>query len=313
MDGDSTTRTASNADWLGAIFDRPPLSADHPALSFRDVRARFGGVQALAGVTFDVRRHDVVAVIGPNGAGKSTLLNAVSGLLHEHVSGQILFDGEPMLGEPATRIAARGVGRSFQDPPLVDSESVLENVLLGAHLRLAYRMGDQIWRRGLVRRREAEARERAVSILEFTGLAHLRHDRVGGLPYGTRKLIDIARALFSGPRVLLLDEPTSGLDPEEQRAVGKLLTELHRATPVTLLLVEHHLDVVRAVANRVVGLQSGAVLVAGSPDEVLDSAAFRDAVIGGQRDGGGGAPPTDPPAEPERPGPRRSSSIRGSR
>jgi len=300
----------TSADWLAEIFDAPPPSPDGPLLSLRDLRAQFGGVRALAGVTFDVRAHDVVAVVGPNGAGKSTLLNAVSGLLHDNLEGQIHFQGRPVLGLSPTRVAALGFGRSFQDPPLVDGETVLENVLLGAHLRLGYRMADQLWRRGLVKRREAEARERALSILDFTGLGGLTHAKVGGLPYGTRKLIDIARALISGPRVLLLDEPTSGLDPDEQRAVGRLLAELHRATPVTVLIVEHHMDVVRTVATRVVGLQSGAVLVAGTPDEVLDSAAFRTALVGGHRDDDALAAGTPPPVEQELIGGRRLSPGR---
>jgi branched-chain amino acid transport system ATP-binding protein len=285
------------AEWLESIFDGPSMSDGHPALSLRQVGARFGGVAALSEISFDVQAHDVVAVVGPNGAGKSTLLNAISGLVRDNVTGQILFGGEPMHGKSPSQIAALGVGRSFQDPPLIDTETVMENVLVGAHLRLDYRMGDQIWRRRRVREREADAMRRAAAILEFANLSDVRNLKVGALAYGKRKLIDVARALISGPRVLLLDEPTSGLDPDEQKAVGRLLTELHRATPTTILMVEHHMDVVRTVANKVLGLQSGSVLVSGTPDEVLDSAAFRSAIVGSHTDGAG---PADESATPGR-------------
>ena len=292
----SEQRAEASAEWLRSIFDRPPMAGDGPVLSFQNVGARFGGVTALSAVTFDVAAHDVVAVIGPNGAGKSTLLNTLSGLIRDNVTGEILLGGQSTRNSSSAKIASLGVGRSFQDPPLLDSETVMENVLLGAHLRLGYRMGDQIYRRRRVRSRELEARERATAILEFAGLAHVSDEKVGGLAYGVRKLIDIARALISGPHVLLLDEPTSGLDPDEQQAVGRLLTELHHATPVTILVVEHHMDVVRTVATKVVGLQSGSILATGTPHEVLDSELFRAAIVGGHAGSRTlrSAPPTRP-------------------
>lgn len=244
-------------------------------LSFCDVDVTFGGVKALRGVTFDVRAREFTAVIGPNGAGKSTMLNAISGLIREYAKGEILIEGSSMLGKAPVQIARTGVGRSFQNPPLIDTATVLENVMLGEHLRLGYRMGDQIWRRRRVRRLESEAERRALTILEFIELSDLRHQPVGSLPYGTRKLIDIARAVVAGPKLLLLDEPTSGLDAEEQSAVGQILLELHQATLVTILIVEHHMHVVRSIASRVIGLESGSVVAIGTPEEVLNSEAFQ--------------------------------------
>lgn len=260
---------------LSEIFDSAESHSEEPVLSIRDVSVHFGGVNALSGVTFDVKEHEVVSVVGPNGAGKSTLLNTVSGLVRGNASGEISLGGRQILGKPPITIAKSGVGRSFQDPPLIDKESVLENVMLGEHLRLRYRMGDQIWRRRRVNRFENEARRRATIVLEFMGLLDLKDSPVAGLSYGVRKLIDIARCTVAGPRLLLLDEPTSGLDTEEQSVVGRILQELHGTTSVTILVVEHHMHVVRSVSDRVVGLESGGVVTIGSPDEVLGSEAFR--------------------------------------
>jgi branched-chain amino acid transport system ATP-binding protein len=273
------TRDDCRADLLRGIFATGHESSG-PLLSLREVTVLFGGVAALRDVTFDVAQHDVVAVVGPNGAGKSTLLNVVSGLIRPTGSSDVVLFGESVRGRSVAAVARLGVGRSFQSPPFIDAETVLENVMLGQHLRLGYRMGDQIFRRRHVKRLEREAREQALAVLEFVGLAHLRSARIESLPYGTRKLIDIARALVSGPRLLLLDEPTSGLDGDEQSDVGRILLDLHRATPVTILIVEHHMDVVRTVANTVVGLQAGAVLATGTPDAVFDSEGFRAAIVG---------------------------------
>ena len=251
-------------------------------LQVSELGVRFGGVEALSKVSFDLVAGEVLAIVGPNGAGKSTLLNAISGLLRgNNISGDILLKGEKILGRPATRIAKLGFGRSFQAPPLLENESVLENILVGAHLTLDYRMGDQIWRRGRVQNRESKALKRAGEILDFVKLSGVANQKVGGLSYGTRKLVDISRALVSDPEILLLDEPTSGLDSAEQLSVANLLIDLHASTPISILVVEHHMDVVRKVASKAIGLHSGSVLVSGTPEEVLDSVIFRNAILGG--------------------------------
>jgi branched-chain amino acid transport system ATP-binding protein len=266
---------------LRRVFDRPHWD-DGPrstVLSCEDVEVAFGGVVALSKLTFEVIERDIVAVVGPNGAGKTTMLNAVCGMLSK-AKGTIHLMGEPVLGRPPERLVAAGIGRSFQNPPLLDTESVLDNVLLGDHVRLGYTMADQIFRRGRVKKREDDARERARGLLGFLGLSAVQDKRAGSLPYGTRKLIDIARALASGPHLLLLDEPTSGLDMEERGAVARALVEIHRAAPVSILIVEHHMDIVRSIAHKVVALQSGKVAVQGSVDDVMNSAAFQESMLG---------------------------------
>jgi branched-chain amino acid transport system ATP-binding protein len=260
---------------LSELFDPPTETSGAPLLSFRDVDVQFGGLKALDKVTFDVMAHEVVAVIGPNGAGKSTMLNSISGLTHGRVSGDISISGRSVLGKAAVKIARTGVGRSFQNPPLIETNSVLENVMLGEHQRLEYGMASQIWRRRRVRRFEEEGRRRALTILDFIGLTDYSDQAVASLSYGTRKLIDIARAVVAGPQLLLLDEPTSGLDTQEQSTVSRILIELHEATPITMLVVEHHMNVVRGVSDHVVGLESGSVVAFGAAEEVLNSEAFR--------------------------------------
>lgn len=248
-------------------------------LSFEEVEVAFGGVVALSKLTFDVTERDIVAVVGPNGAGKTTMLNAACGMLGK-VKGEIRFMGEPVLGTAPEKLVAAGIGRSFQNPPLLDTEPVMENVLLGDHSQLSYTMVDQIFRRGRVKKQEAEAAERAVELLRFLGLANVQDHLAGSLPYGMRKLIDIARALVSGPQLLLLDEPTSGLDAEERVAVAKALVEIHQALPISILIVEHHMDIVRSIAHKVVALQSGRVAVQGSAHDVLSSDAFQASMMG---------------------------------
>jgi ABC-type branched-subunit amino acid transport system ATPase component len=264
---------------LDEVFDHPLATTERELLSIRQLQVRFGGLAALSGVSLSVGHHDLVAIIGPNGAGKSTTLNAICQLIRS--SGEITFNGRRIDGLAAWKIAAAGIGRSFQDPPLIDHYTVLENILCGAHLRLRYGMLTQIgWRRGVRRREEAMAR-RAMTLLEFVGLGEEAEKEAGSLSFGARKLVDIVRAMVSGPRLLLLDEPSSGLDEHERQALRTTLLALREERRVGILCVEHHMDLVRAVATDVVALQAGEVLMTGTPSEVLDSARFRVAVVGG--------------------------------
>lgn len=249
-------------------------------LSVDDLSVYFGGVAALANITFAVRQREIMAVVGPNGAGKSTLLNAISGLVRGNRTGRVMLGGSDITRKAPAAIAKARVGRSFQDPPLIDSETVLENVLLGDYLHLGYRMFDQLWRRSRVRAAESASRQRALEILDITGLIDVRDQRAGGLSYGSRKLIDIARAIMSRPQLLLLDEPTSGLDASEQAAAAKVLSELHRATDMSILAVEHHMDVVRSLAGRVLALESGKVIAMGTPSELMSTDSVREVIEG---------------------------------
>lgn len=254
------------------------------ALSTTGIGARFGGLQALSDVSVTVERDTIVSVIGPNGAGKSTLLNAVNRLIR--TAGSVHVFGADITKERAFNVSRHGVARTFQDPQLVDSGTVLENVISGTFPTRAYSTLDQIIRRARVRGYESAAAGRAMELLRMVGLEGQATRRCSELPYGPRKLIDILRALISSPRLILLDEPSSGLDTHERHRVRDLLKAIHaQGHPtgggVSMLVVEHHMDLVRAISHKVIALQSGAVLMQGETREVLESQGFRQAMIGG--------------------------------
>jgi branched-chain amino acid transport system ATP-binding protein len=249
------------------------------AIEVRALSVAFGGLRALTDVSASVSADHIVAVIGPNGAGKTTLLNAICGLVPK-ANGEVRHYGKDVTNAHPTTIARTGVGRSFQDPRLIDSFSVLENVLCGAHTTIGYSLADQVVRRRKVSKRERDARADAMELLGLFGLAHLAGLEAGRLAYGPRKMVDIVRATISRPSILLLDEPSSGLDRAERVRIGNMMLKIHREFQIPMLIVEHHMDLVRAVTHRVLGLASGSVALDGPTGEVLDSAAFRVTMMG---------------------------------
>ena len=252
---------------------------DGPAIEVRALSVAFGGLRALTDVTASVSADHIVAVIGPNGAGKTTLLNAVCGLVPK-ASGEVRHYGKDLTNARPTTIARAGVGRSFQDPRLIDSLSVLENVLCGAHATIGYSLADQVFRRRKVSKQEGRARAEALELLDLFGLVHLAEVDAGRLAYGPRKMVDIVRATVSRPSVLLLDEPSSGLDLAERVRIGNMMQMIHGEFRIPMIVVEHHMDLVRAVTHRVLGLASGAVALDGPTGQVLDSAEFRATMMG---------------------------------
>lgn len=253
-------------------------AADRVAFSIRGLSVAFGGVAALSDVTFDFGVHETVAIVGPNGAGKTTFLNALGGVL-AGVTGEVRYFGESVLGRSPNQLARAGISRSFQDPKLIESQTVIENILGGAHTTLGYGLFTQIFLPRTAHALENRMVQKALDLLNLVNLRHIGSTLVGQQPYGIRKLVDIIRALISSPRVLMLDEPTSGLDKSERESVQRLLLRL-QGQPLLIIIVEHHMDLVRAVANRVIGLHAGKVLEVGTPSEVLDSEAFLSAILG---------------------------------
>jgi branched-chain amino acid transport system ATP-binding protein len=247
-------------------------------LDAREVSVHFGGLRAVTDVSVAVAEREIVAVVGPNGAGKTTLLNAISGLVP--MSGEVRLAGSAV--RPNPRMLARaGLARSFQSPQLIEQENAVENVVLGAHLRARYSPLDQVTRRWRVVARERDLAEEARELLGQAELSDTEILRpVVQLTHGMRKRIDIARALMSRPRILLMDEPTAGMGTEERSIVEQMALRIRADLGTSILMVEHHMDVVRAIADRVVAMQTGAVLKAGPVSEVLESEEFVVASLG---------------------------------
>jgi branched-chain amino acid transport system ATP-binding protein len=242
-------------------------ATDAAAISIKDLTVRFGGVVALDGVSFDVPEKIVCGLIGPNGAGKSTLFNCIS-RIYGFEKGSIVFHGTPLGQVPAHRVAALGIGRTFQNLALFKSMTVLENVMLGGHCQTRGGFLANAFKSGRSREEERFLQERARELTSFVKLDLVAHQMVGDLPFGFRKRVELARALAAEPKLLLLDEPAAGLNHEEVDALGALLRDICERLAITVLLVEHHIPLVMSVSDRVVALNFGKKIMEGSPEEV---------------------------------------------
>jgi branched-chain amino acid transport system ATP-binding protein len=232
-----------------------------------NVCVRFGGIVALDGVSFDVAAGQIAGLIGPNGAGKTTLFNCLS-RLYECDRGSIVFDGHSLRGVRRHRIAALGIGRTFQNLALFGSMSVLGNVMVGRHCRTTSGFVANALRLPRVVAEDDATHQRAHELVRFLALDGVAGVAVGQLPFATRKRVELARALASDPKLLLLDEPASGLNHEEVDALGGLIRDIRDRLGVTVLLVEHHMGLVMKVSDKVIALNFGRKIAEGTPDEV---------------------------------------------
>ena len=256
-----------------------PASGAAPLLAVEGLEQSFGGIMALAGISFQTQEGLIYAIIGPNGAGKTTLFNALCGF-YQPSDGSIRFDGHELRGLPPHCIAALGIARTFQNLQLFFNMTVVENVMVGCHLRARTGLWAAALRLPSVRREEQRLREWAHEALELCDLADRAEQPAGALPYGLMKRVEIARALAAKPRLLLLDEPAAGLNDTETLALRELIARI-RASGVTVLLVEHHMPLVMGVSDRLLVLDYGSVLAEGTPAEIQADPRVVAAYLGG--------------------------------
>jgi branched-chain amino acid transport system ATP-binding protein len=248
-----------------------------PVLQARNVSMVFGGLAALKNVSLELDEGKIVGLIGPNGAGKTTFFNCLTGL-YTPTTGQVLLKGDLLPGDPAA-VTDAGVARTFQNIRLFPSMTVLENVLIGRHVRMKQGPLASLFHGPSFRRGEAAARDRARELLAFVGLAKVEDELSRNLPYGDQRRLEIARALATDPSVLLLDEPTAGMNPQETEAARQLIFRI-RDTGVSVVVIEHDTKFIFTLCDRVSVLVQGELLVEGTPDEVRGDPRVVEAYLG---------------------------------
>ena len=240
---------------------------------------KFGGLTAVDDVTFEVNKGEIFTIIGPNGAGKTTIFNMVS-LIYPPTQGRVFFEDRDLTGLPPDKVAAHGIGRTFQNIELFENATVLQNLLIGCHAHAKTNVFAEMLFLPSVKKRELEHREQAEKVIDFLDLQSARDLMVGGLPYGVRKVVELARALCTQPKLLLLDEPSSGLNVEETDDMAFWIQDLRNDLGITVLMVEHDMSLVSRVSDRVLAVNYGKMLAQGTPREVQSHPEVISAYLG---------------------------------
>ena len=248
-------------------------------LSVKNLSIEFGGVHAVDNVSFDVQPGEVFAIIGPNGAGKSTIFNLIS-RFYEPTAGSIFYGEHDLLEMPAHRIVRLGIGRTFQNIELFEQATVLQNLLVGRRRHMRSNPFREFLFLPGVKKDELVHRRKVEDVIDLLEIARYRDQRISDLPYGARKNVELARALCAEPTLLLLDEPASGLNAEETDDVSFWLEDIKHDLGVTIVMVEHDMNLVARVADRVLVINDGKEIAIGTPDEIRDNVEVQHAYLG---------------------------------
>jgi branched-chain amino acid transport system ATP-binding protein len=246
-----------------------------------DISIRFGGIRAVDAVSFEVRRGEVFSIIGPNGAGKTTIFNLIS-RIYRPTSGRLVLEDQDITEVPAHRIASLGIARTFQNIELFPQATLLQNLLIGRHCHARTGILEQLLFLPTARRDELAHREKVEDVIAFLNLERYRDTLIANLPYGVRKVVELGRALCIEPKLLLLDEPSSGLNVEETEGMGFWIEDIKKDLGITVIMVEHDMNLVRQVSDRVMALNYGKVIALGTPEEVQTHPEVVRAYIGGE-------------------------------
>jgi branched-chain amino acid transport system ATP-binding protein len=255
-------------------------AAAAPFFKVENLSLRFGGLKAVDDVSFEVTKGEIFTIIGPNGAGKTSIFNLIS-RLYQPTSGRLIFEGEDITKVPPHKIAKLGIARTFQNIELFENASLLNNLLVGRHCHTRTQLWQEILFIPEVRDAEVDHRRYCEEIIEFLDLQAYRDKLIAGLPYGVRKVTEVARALCSEPKLILLDEPSSGLNVEETTDMSFWIRDIKNDLGITVLMVEHDMTLVNRVSDRVLALNYGKVMAMGTPKEVQSHPDVVAAYLGG--------------------------------
>ena len=268
----------------GATHAAPDAAAGVPVLECRGIERRFGGLVAVSGVDLAIGRGEIFGLVGPNGSGKTTMTNAITGFFPPQ-KGQVLLEGRDITGLAPARIARLGVALTFQNLALFNGMTVLDNILLGRHIHMRPGVLRTLLYPWLAQPEEIAHRRIVEDIIDFPQLEGVRDEAVDGLPLGLKKRVELARALVAEPRFLILDEPMAGMNQEEKAYMARFILDARDERGVTVLLIEHHMDIITGICDRMLVLSYGEVIDSGIPREVIAKPRVVEAYLGRSRDG----------------------------